>query len=178
MYPSWESQSQFEARNRRIRMRVSHLLFLFVLASCPRGTWSETAGLANGTPAKAVHDTISSNVYGANKKNRNVRTTSGPVGLDACIKPTEANAGHEDQTSGSLDPDEAGPVGSDACIQPTEANAGHKDQTSGSLDPDEVLAIDTLELPGLPQQEQIQSRNINLLSSQGLSPLARADQTQ
>ena len=30
IYPSWESQSQFEARNRRIRMRASCLLFLFV----------------------------------------------------------------------------------------------------------------------------------------------------
>ena len=101
-----KSQSQFEIRSRTIRKRVSLQLVLFVLASCPRGTWSKTAGLANGTPAKAVHDTIPSNVDGANKKNMNVYTTSGPVGLDACITPTKDYAGHKNQASGSLDPDE------------------------------------------------------------------------
>ena len=153
-----KSQSQFEIRSCRIRRHVSLQLVLFVLASCPRGTWSESAGLANWTPAKAIHDTIPPNVEEskkyyldeankrinpsfclANEKNRNAHPTSGPVGLDACI-------------------------------QPTEAHAGHKDQASGSLDPDEVLAIDALELSGMPQQGQTQSRNINLLSSQGLSP--------
>ena len=99
-----------------MRMRVSFPLVLFVMASCPRGTWSETAGLANGTPAKAVHDTAPSNVDGANKKNRNVHTTSGPVGPDACIQPTEANAGHKDQASGSLDPDEV--LAIDALVLP------------------------------------------------------------
>ena len=79
-------------------MHVS-LLVLFVLASCPRGTWSESAGLANGTPAKAAHDAIPTNVEESNKyyldvankkikyyhlclaneKNRNVHPTSGPV---------------------------------------------------------------------------------------------------
>ena len=67
MHPLGKSQSQFEIRSRKIRKRASLQLVLFVLASCPRGTWSESAGLANGTPAKAVHDTIPSNVEESNK---------------------------------------------------------------------------------------------------------------
>ena len=86
-------------------MRVSFLLFLFVMASCPRGTWSEMAGLANGMPARAVQDTIPSQDDGTNKRNENVLTTSCPVGREVCIEHTEANADHKEQSPGSSDPD-------------------------------------------------------------------------
>ena len=67
MYSLGKSQSQFETRSRTIRKRVYLQLVLFVLASCPRGTWSASAGVANWTPAKAIHDTIPPNVEESNK---------------------------------------------------------------------------------------------------------------
>ena len=55
-------------------------------------------------PCNTNHTTLSPVGHEANEAYRRVAaktTTSRPVGHDACIEPTEANAGHKDQPSGS-----------------------------------------------------------------------------
>ena len=154
-----KSQSQFEIRSCRIRKHVYLQLVLFVLASCPRGTWSASAGLANWTPAKAIHDTIPPNVEESNKYYLDVANKR--------INPSFCLANEKNRNAHPT----SGPHGLDACISPTKDYAGHKNQELRALTPEELLVIDALVLQSEgPQLGQTQSRNINLLPSQGLLP--------
>ena len=159
MYSLGKSQSQFEIRSRTIRKRVSLQLVLFVLASCPRGTWSASAGLANWTPAKAIHDTIPPNVEESNKYYLDVANKR--------INPSFCLANEKNRNAHPT----SGPHGLDACSSPTKVYAGHKNQELRALTPEELLVIDALVLQSDgPQLGQTQSRNINLLQPQRLLP--------
>ena len=124
------------------------------MASLPRGIWSESADANNRAPAKAVHDSTPSSVEELNK-----------YYLDVANKRIESyHLCLAKEKNRNVHPT-SGPVGLDACVDPTKPPRATKDHAGHKL-----LVIDTLKSSGLSQQGQIQSRNINLLPSQGPLP--------